>query len=120
MFIVSSDLSEAQKREIHKFPFPLENNVPAYTFEVVRTVFVEFLCKRKISMKSPSLRVTGHGGSNEQNLHRVEECSENDLAQWATDEITGEQGNIVMRNHAFGHWTTMTMPGSQDHSTAAR
>ena len=68
-------------------------NVPANTFEAVRTVFWELFCTPKSSMENPSLRVSGHGGS----LNRtfiVENCSEDDFRQWATDEITGEQGYV--------------------------
>ena len=49
MFIVVSDLREAQ-RERERLTSSLSlrcMNVPAYTFEVVRTVFVELFCTQK-------------------------------------------------------------------------
>ena len=63
MFIVASDLSEAQ-RETHKFFFSLQGmDIPAFTFESVRAVFVELFCTPKSSMENPSLRVSGHVSS---------------------------------------------------------
>ena len=38
-------------------------NVPAKTFEFVRTVFVELFCTPKSSMENLSLRVSGHVSS---------------------------------------------------------
>ena len=73
MFIVVSDLSEAQ-RETHKFPLSLQGmNVTAYTFEAVQTVFVELFCIQKINGESftPSERTRQQ---HEQNLRRSRMC----------------------------------------------
>ena len=54
-------------------------------------------------MENPSLRVNGHGGS----LNRpfiVEDCSEDDFGQWATDEMTDEHGYIDDEKSCFCTW----------------
>ena len=51
-------------------------------------------------MEKPSLRVSGHGGS----LNRtfiVEDCSEDDIGQWAPDEVTGEQAYVDHKKSCF-------------------
>ena len=68
-------------------------NVTAYTFEAVRTLFVELFCTPKSSMKNPSLRVSGHGSSMNRTFI-VEDCAADDFGRWATDEVTSEQGYI--------------------------
>ena len=56
MFIVSSDLSEPQReRERERLTSSLflrRTDIPAYTFESVRTVFVELFCTPTRSMKT--------------------------------------------------------------------
>ena len=66
-------------------------NVTAYTFEAVRTVFVELFCPSKSSMENPSLLVSGHGSSMNRTFI-VEDCAEDDFGQRSTDEVNGEQG----------------------------
>ena len=66
--------------------------VTAYTLDAERTVFVELFRTPKSSMENPSLRVSGHGGTNRTFI--VENCAEDEYGQWATDEATGEQGHI--------------------------
>ena len=59
--------------------------VLAYTLEAVRTVFVELFCSPKSLMENPSLQTSGYDG----NLNRtfiVEDLSEDEFGQWATDE----------------------------------
>ena len=68
-------------------------NVTACTYETVRTVFVELFCTPKSSVENPSLRASGHGSSMKR-AFVVEDCAEDDFGQWATDEVTGEQGYI--------------------------
>ena len=62
-------------------------NVSAYTFEAARTVFLELFCTPKRSMENPSIPVSGHGSSMNRTFI-VEDCSEDDNGQWATDEVT--------------------------------
>ena len=66
-------------------------NVTAYTFQAVKTVFVELFCTPKSSMENPSLRVSGHSGSTNRTFI-VENNAEDEYGQWATDEVTREQG----------------------------
>ena len=63
MFIVASDLSEAQRERFTSFLSLRRMDIPAYTFETARTVFVELFCAPKSSMENPSLRVSGHVNS---------------------------------------------------------
>ena len=67
-----------------------EVDVTAYTFEKVRTVFVELFCTPKKSMENPSLGVNGHGGSTSRTFI-VEDFIADIFGQWARDEATGEQ-----------------------------
>ena len=94
-------------------------NVTAYTFEAVKTVFVELFCTPQCSKENPSLRVRGHG-NNMNRIFIVEDCAEDDFGLWATDEVTGEQSYIDDEIMLFGHGTTMSMPGNPDHSRAAK
>ena len=50
-------------------------------------------------MENPSLRVSGHGGTNRTFI--VENCAEDEYGQWATDEATGEQGHIDDETQCF-------------------
>ena len=68
-------------------------NVPTYTFEAVRTVFVELFCTPKSSMENPSLRVSGHV-SNMNRTFIVEDYAEDEFGQCAKDDVTGEQGYV--------------------------
>ena len=73
-------------------------------------------------MEYPSLRVRGHVSSINRTFI-VEDYAEDNIGQWAKDEVTGEQGCIDderSRDHVSGHGTTLSVPGSPDHSRAAR
>ena len=69
-------------------------NVTAYTFEEVRTVFVEMFSAPKSPVENPSLRVSGHGSS----MNRTFIVED---GQWATDEVTSEQGYIDDEKSCF-------------------
>ena len=56
-------------------------NVTVYTFEAVRTVFVELFCTAKSSLDNPSLRVNRYGGHTSRTLI-VEDFLEDELGQW--------------------------------------
>ena len=73
------------------------------TLEAVRAVFVELFCRPKSSMENPSLRVSGHVSSMNR-ICIVEDCPEDDFGQWATDEVTGEQGYIDDERSCFWTW----------------
>ena len=90
MFVVASDLGEAQRERLLSLQ---GKNVTAYTFEAARTVFVELFCAPKKLDGEFSLRVSGHVSSINRTFI-VEDYAEDDFGQWATDEVTGEQGYI--------------------------
>ena len=53
-------------------------------------------------MDNPSLRVNRHGGSTSKTFI-VEDYTEDEFGQWATDKVTGEQGYIDDERSCF--WT---------------
>ena len=61
MFIVASDLSEAQSERLTSYLSLQGVEVTTKTFEAVRTVVVELFCTPKSSMWNPSLRVNKSG-----------------------------------------------------------
>ena len=67
----------------------------------------------------PSLRVNRHGDSTSKTFI-VEDYIKNEFEQWATDEVTGEQGYIDDERSCFGHGTTTSILGSPDDSRAAK
>ena len=89
MFIVASDVNEAQ-RERFTSSLSLRNmTVTAYTLDSFQAVFVELFCSPKISMESPSLRSSGQGSSASKTFI-VEDYPEDEYGLWAIDESTGE------------------------------
>ena len=100
MFIVASDFSEAQREGLTTSLTVQGLNFLVYTFEAVKTVFVEFFCKPKSSMGDPSLRVN-RDGSQTSRTFIVEEYFEDEFGQWAIDEVTGEQGYIDDEGSCF-------------------
>ena len=54
-------------------------------------------------MENPSLRVSGHVSSMNRTFI-VEDFAEDDFGQWATDEVTGEQGYIDDESSCFWTW----------------
>ena len=78
-------------------------DIPAYTFETVRTVFVELFCTPKSSMEDPSLREGGHVKSMNRTFI-VEDNAEDDFGQWAKDEVTGEQGYVDDERSCLWAW----------------
>ena len=103
MFIVASDLSEAQRERLTSSLSLNGVNVTAYTFEAVETVFVELFCTPKSSMENHSLRVNRHGGSTNRTFI-VENYAEDEFGQWATDELNCEQGYIDDERSCFWTW----------------
>ena len=90
-------------------------DVTAYTFEAVRTVFVELFCTLKSSTENPSLRAN-KDGSHTSRTFIVEDFIEDEFGPWATDEATGEQGYVDDEASCFGHGTTTSTLGGPDHS----
>ena len=54
-------------------------------------------------MENPSIPVSGHGSSMNRTFI-VDDCSEDDIGHWATDEVTGEQGYIDDEKSCFWTW----------------
>ena len=71
--------------------------------EAVRTVFVELFCTPKSSMENHSLRVNKYGSHTSRNFI-VKDFIEDEFGQWATDEVTGEQGYVVDDGSCFWTW----------------
>ena len=101
----------AAQMATHERLFPFRDNLTtlmfivdtAYTFEVVRAVLVELFCTPKSSTEKSSLRANKHGGSTSRTFI-VENYTEDEFGQWATDEVTGEQGYIDDERSCFWTW----------------
>ena len=121
MFIVASDLSEAQRERerLTGFLSLRGMDIPAYTFEAVRTVFVELFCTPTSSTENPSLRVSGRVSSMNKTFI-VEDYAQDEFGQWTKDEVTGKQGYVMMKGHVSGRGTTLSVPGSPENSRAVR
>ena len=117
MFIVASDLREAQRERLTSFLSIQRVDVTAYTFKAVRAIYVDLFCTPKSSMENCSPRVNRYGGSISKTFI-VEDFSEDEFGQWATDEVTGEEGYIDDEGSCFWAWTTTSVPGSPDQSGA--
>ena len=84
-------LSEVQRERLTRSLSLQGVDVTAYSFEARRTVFVELFCKPKSSMENLSLRVNKYGNHTSRTLI-VQDFAEDEFGQWASDEVTGEQG----------------------------
>ena len=93
--------------------------ITACTLDAVQTVFVDVFCSPKSSMENPTLFVSGHDGSTNRTFI-VEDYPEDEYGQWATDEVTGEQGYIDDERSCFWTWTTTSMVGSPVSSKVAK
>ena len=65
-------------------------------------------------MENPSLRMNRYGGSIDRTFI-VEDFIEDEFGHSAIDEVTAEQGYVVMKDHVFGHGTTTSMLVNRDH-----
>ena len=69
MFIVASDWTEAQRLTSS---FSLKGMIiTVFSFEAVKTTFLELVCTPKSSMENPSLRVSGHVSSLKRTFYRL-------------------------------------------------
>ena len=103
MFIIPSDLSEAQRERLTSLLSLRGVNVTACTFESVRTVFVELFCTPPSSMENLPLCVSGHVSSMNRTFI-VENYAEDDFGQCAKDDVAGEQGYIDDERSCFWTW----------------
>ena len=109
MFIVASDLSDTQRKRLTIHLSLLRMDVPAYTFEAVRTTFQELFFRPKILLSAWAGRASRCSDplSRFCSLHRtfiVEDGSEEESGQWATDEIIGEEGFVDDENLCIWTW----------------
>ena len=118
MFIVASDLDEAQRERLTSSLSLRNMTVTAYTLDSVQAVFVELFCSPKISIESPSLRVSGYGSSSSKTFI-VEDYPEHEYGLWAIDEATGEGNFLMMKDHVFGHGTTTRLFGNPESSRSS-
>ena len=63
MFIVASDLAEAQRERLTSSLSLKGLNITGYTFAAVKTTLLELSCTPKSSMENTALRVSGHVSS---------------------------------------------------------
>ena len=103
MLFVACDLTDAQRERLTSSLSLKGMNITAYTFEAVRTTFLELFCTPKSSLENPSLRVRGRV-SNTNRTFIVEEYAEDDFGQWAKDEVSGEQGYVDDERSCFWTW----------------
>ena len=94
MFVVASDLSEAQSKRLTSSVSLKGLNITA-----VRTTFLELFC----TMENPSLRVRGHVRSMNRNFI-IKDNAEDDFGHWAKEEVTGEQGHVNDERTCFWTW----------------
>ena len=91
MTIVQADLTEQQREMLTSHLairiIPLQN----YTFDLIRTTFLELVCAPRSSLDNPSFRP-----SNQQKTFLVQDSGELDgnTGYWATDEETGQEGFV--------------------------
>ena len=103
MFIVGSDLDEAQRERLTSSLSLRNITVTAYTLGTVQPVFVELFCGPKSSMENPSLRVRS-SGSNTSRTFIAENYPEDEYGLWAIDELTGEHGCVDDERSCFWAW----------------
>ena len=79
-----------KEKDLQVLSLSLRNmTVTAYTLDSVQAVFVELFCSPKISLESPSLRLSGQGSSASKTFI-VADYPEDEYGLRAIDESTGE------------------------------
>ena len=91
MTIVQADLTEQQRERLTSHlairGLPLQN----YTFDLIRTAFLELFCAPRSSFDNPSFRLF-----NQQRTFLVQEYGEleGSTGYWAVEEETGQEGFV--------------------------
>jgi hypothetical protein len=100
MTIVQADLTEPQRERLTSHlairGIPLQN----YTFDLIRTAFLELVCAPRSSLDNPSFRP-----SSQQKTFLVQEYGEleGSTGYWAVEEDTGQEGFVQEFEDIF--WT---------------
>ena len=69
----------------------------------VMAIFVEFFCTPKSSIENRPLCVSKHRGSTSKTFIVVD-FIDDEVGQWATDEVIGEEGYVVDEGPCFCTW----------------
>ena len=116
IFIVISDLSEAQRERLQSTLSLKSLRVEDYTFEPVRDAFVELFCAPRSSLDNPSLRassqgqnpssrVSGQGQRGQRSFCVLEDgILEGTTGYWVQDNETLEEGFIGEFEDIFWTW----------------
>ena len=90
IFVVLADLTETQRERLASTLALRGVEVQQYTFEGVRTVFIELFCAPRSSLDNPSLRAGGAANR----VFCIMESGEMDqvYGYWCEDDSTGEVG----------------------------
>ena len=98
MFIVASDLSEHQRRDIMSNLAKRGIRMPDYTWNVITEAFRDLLCSTKTGISDPNVQPSGGHprGKGKSSSHRrtflIEDEGDfkDDEGWWVIDEETGE------------------------------
>ncbi|MHC4951460.1 MAG: hypothetical protein ACYTEU_10825 [Planctomycetota bacterium] len=110
MFLVASDLSEHQRKEITNNLTQKGIRMADYTWQNVTESFRDLLCSTKTGISDPNVRPMGvntrgkgSGSRSNQRSFIIEEDGDydDDEGWWVTDEDTGEEGFLSMSNDVF-------------------
>ena len=109
MFIVASDLSEQQRRDITTNLTQRSIKMPDYTWLVITKVFRDLLCSTKTGINDPNVRPHGQsrgkgrssGGHRRSFIIDEEGDFEDDEGWWVIDEETGEEGFLSRFDDTF-------------------
>ena len=109
MFIVASDLSEQQRRDITTNLTQRGIKMADYTWIVITEVFRDLLCSTKTGINDPNVRPHGQsrgkgrssGGHRRSFIIDEEGDFEEDEGWWVVDEETGEEGFLSQFDDTF-------------------
>ena len=103
VFIVVSDLSEAQRERLQSTLSLRGIRIEDYDFSIVKDVFLELFCAPKSSLDNPSLRVSGQGTHQRSFCVLEDGTLEGTSGYWVQDDETGQEGFVGEFEDTF--WT---------------
>ena len=107
MFIVASDLTEFQRRDITSNLTQRGIKMQDYSFELISEVFRDLLCSTKTGINDPYVRPTGNGkGKGNSSRRRTffiedEGSFDDDEGWWVVDDETCEEGFLSQNTEVF-------------------